>query len=51
MKPIHNFYVPWFVFFYVVFIISKIQNETNSQPFTANELYPACCFYHIKDTK
>ncbi len=51
MKPIHNSadLVPPLIA--VVFNISKIQNETNSQPACIGSPGSNGCFQHFKDTK
>ena len=51
MKPIHNTEFAKQNMLKVVFIISKIQNETNSQHDIYIQYILLSCFYHIKDTK
>ncbi len=49
-KAIHNYFHTDKVHFFAVFIMSKIQIESNSQPYRLVVVYFLCCIYHVKDT-
>ena len=49
-KAIHNSINSFTDFFLAVFIMSKIQIESNSQPIGNGQNGEQCCVYHVKDT-
>jgi len=49
-KAIHNFVNSFLKFSIAVFIMSKIQIESNSQLISAAHRLEHCCVYHVKDT-
>ena len=51
MRPIHNSRRQSVIRFLVVFNMSKIQNETNSQQIGTLKRKNPCCFQYVKDTK
>ncbi len=51
MKAIHNENCIYTLFHFTVFNISKIQNESNSQPYLKTGKALAHCFQYFKDTK
>ncbi len=49
-KAIHNEYSTLYVSYFAVFIMSKIQIESNSQQLKQINLKKQSCIYHVKDT-
>ncbi len=49
-KAIHNYPLQGYYFIHAVFIMSKIQIESNSQQFLQRGSHTPSCIYHVKDT-
>ncbi len=51
MKPNHNYTLKHSKQMVVVYTMSKIQNETKSQPIATVHDFFMSCLYYVKDTK